>query len=81
MGHIQSHLKVVRTDVPRTEEATKAAERLRTWVGRSRLMSARMAEMERELNALRAAVQARHKFHDDPCELCDVLYPCGVEHE
>lgn len=79
MGHIQSRFKSVQDDIPRTEEATKAAQKLRTWVGRSLLMSARMAEMERELNALRKAVQARHKLHDDPCELCDVLYPVGMD--
>ena len=78
VGHVQKLEFGKFPDTPRTESAARAALKLRTWVGRQLLMSTRMVELERELNALRDAVQRRHPEHDDPeCELCAVLYPVG----
>ena len=72
------------TATPRTEQAARDAHKLRTWAGRSSLLSQRMMEMERELTTLRLIVQQRHPIHDEGdgrCDLCDVLYPVGAEHE
>lgn len=77
MGHIQN-IQTALPGTPRTEQAINDASQLRTWVGRSALLSQRMLAMERELNALRYIVQCRHPIHDEgngKCELCDVLYP------
>lgn len=76
MGHIQ---RQVAGETPRTVLATQAAQKLRTWVGRSVLMSQRMGEVERELYVLRKIVQHRHPPHEGKCELCEVLYPMNGE--
>jgi hypothetical protein len=62
------------SETPRSDEATHAAGRLRTWIGRSLCLTKCMTEMEHELNELRAAVYVCHTQHaEGKCALCDVL--------